>query len=314
MKPRGATSLPSTLRRSSSLLKLSTSFDGKAKVITGSESPSPPKLRAPRPVTGLQRSQSAIEPSRKPSEEIPFPTFRSPKRLMTGRSRDARTWEFYCDNDVPDALTKQAEREQSGSAASAIGLIRSRSNTALASNSNKRNMNAPKLDSSQRSKADETKSQKRKLDRTTSSVARLQTIGSRKQAVQTAPKKPKSSSQSDLLVDPGDSDKENWEPGTQTRIQRRRRPANSANPANHARKVQSVLKDSLHIPSQSTSLDAFLDRSNEISPSTDQENATGQKENEELTELSSGGGDLTREPDELDCVQNLLSLRQGAWQ
>lgn len=309
VKPRGATSLPSTLRRSSSLLKLSTSFDGKAKVITGSESPSPPKIRAPRPVTGLQRSQSAIEPSRKPGEEVPSPSFRSPKRLMTGRSRDARTWEFYCDNDVRDALTEQAEREQSGSAASAIGLIRSRSNTTLASNSNKRNMNVPKLDSSKRSKADETMSQKRKLDRTTSSVARLQTTGSSKQAFQTAPKKPKPSSQSDLLVEPDDSDKENWEPGTQTRIQRRRRPANTAN---HARKVQSVLKESRHIPSQSASLDAFLDRSNDISPSTDQENAAGQKEIEEVTELSRGG-DVAREPDDLDCVQNLLSLRQGAW-
>lgn len=310
VKPRGATSLPSTLRRSSSQLKLSTSFDGKAKVITGSESPSPPKVRAPRPVTGLQRSQSAIEPSRKPGEEVPSHAFRSPKRLMTGRSRDARTWEFYCDNDVRDALTEQAEREKKGSAASAIGLIRSRSNTALASNLNKRNTNIPKLDSSKRSKVDEAKPQKRKLDRTTSSVARLQTSGSSKQAVQTAPKKPKSSSQSDLLVDPGDSDKENWEPGTQTRVQRRGRPVNTAN---HAIKVQSVLKESLYIPSQSTSLDAFLDRSNDVSPSTDQENAANHEEVDEVTDLASGGG-LARETDDFDCVQNLLSLRQGAWQ
>ncbi|KAL8792928.1 MAG: hypothetical protein Q9195_004425 [Heterodermia aff. obscurata] len=307
VKARGATSLPSTLRRSSSLLKLSTSFDGKAKVITGSESPSPPKIRAPRPVTGLQRSQSAIEPSRKPCDEVPSHSFRSPKRLMTGRSRDARTWEFYCDSDVQDALTQQAKREQSGSATSAIGLIRSRGNTALASNSNKRNPNVPKLDSLKRSKADEIKPQKRKLDRTTSSVARLQTTGSSKQAFQTAPRKPKPSSQYDLLVDPGDSDKENWEPGTQTRTQRRRRPANTAN---HASKVQSVLKESLHIPSQSTSLDAFLDRNNDSSPLTDQENAAGQKEIEEGTDLASGGG-LGRETDDLDCVQNLLSLRQG---
>ena len=229
---------------------------------------------------------------------------------MTGRSRDARTWEFYCDTDARDALTEQAEREQSGSAASAIGLIRSRSSTALASNSNKRNTNVQKLDSSKRSKGDEMKSQKRKLDRTTSSVARLQTVGSSKPACQSVPKKPKSTSQSDLLVDPGDSDKENWEPGTQSRIQRRRRPANTVN---RARKVQSVLKESLHIPSQSTSLDAFLDHSNDISPSTDQENVAGQKGIEEVTDLAIGG-DIAREPDDLDCVQNLLSLRQGAWQ
>ena len=39
------------------------------------------------------------------------------------RSRDARTWEFYCDSDARNALTEQAEREEKGSATAAIGLI-----------------------------------------------------------------------------------------------------------------------------------------------------------------------------------------------
>lgn len=309
VKPRNAISLPSTLRRSSSLLKLSTSFDGKAKVTTGSESPSPPKLRATRPITGLQRSQSAVEPSRQSDGDILFSSFRSPKRLMTGRSRDARTWEFYCDNDARDALTEQAEREQSGSAAGVISLIRSQSNKALASNPNKRNTNTAKIEPSKRLKADEAKTQKRKLSRTISSVARLQTASSGKQSIIPGPKKPKSSSQSELLVDPGDSDKENWEPGTQTRIHRRRRPVNSAN---QARRMQSVLKESLHIPSQSTSLDAFLDCESGITRSDDQENDAQRRNGEEITDLAADG-DVAREPDDLDCVQNLLSLRQGAW-
>ena len=309
VKPRNAISLPSTLRRTSSLLKLSTSFDGKAKVTTGSESPSPPKIRATRPITGLQRSQSAVEPSRQSDGDILFPSFRSPKRLMTGRSRDARTWEFYCDNDARDALTEHAEREQSGSAAGAISLIRSQSNKALVSNPNKRNTNAAKVEPSKRLKADEAKTQKRKLSRTISSVARLQTASSGKQAIVPGPKKPKSNSQSELLVDPGDSDKENWEPGTQTRFHRRRRPAHSVN---QARRMQSVLKESLHIPSQSTSLDALLNRESGVTRSDDQENDAQRRNEEEVTDLA-GDGDVAREPDDLDCVQNLLSLRQGAW-
>ena len=309
LKPRNAISLPSTLRRTSSLLKLSTSFDGKAKVTTGSESPSPPKIRATRPITGLQRSQSAVEPSRQPDGDILFPSFRSPKRLMTGRSRDARTWEFYCDNDARDALTEHAEREQSGSAAGAISLIRSQSNRALASNPNKRNTNAAKIDPSKPLKADEAKTQKRKLSRTISSVARLQTASSGRQAIVPGPKKPKSSSQSELLVDPGDSDKENWEPGTQTRFHRRRRPAHSVH---QARRMQAVLKESLYIPSQSTSLDALLNREGGVTRSDDQENDAHRRNEKEVTDLG-GDGDVAREPDDLDCVQNLLSLRQGAW-
>lgn len=306
--PRGPASLPSTLRRTSSLIRLSTTFDGKARVTTGSESPSPPKIRAPRPVISLQRSQSAIEPRHRPDEEVPSPSFRSPKRLMTGRSRDARTWEFYCDNDARDALTEQAEREQSGSAAGAIGLMRSRSNKVLASNPNKRNVNASKPESLRPVDENEPKTHKRKLNRTISSVARLQTTTSSRQAVNPGPKKPKSGSQTELLEDPGDSDKENWEPGTQTRTYRRRRPANALN---NTKKSRPVLKESLHIPSQSTSQDPFLDNEH-VHHRDGQENAASGKEDEGATEFMSGNV-LPREADDLDAVQNLLSLSQGAW-
>ena len=227
---------------------------------------------------------------------------------MTGRSRDARTWEFYCDNDSRDALTEQAEREQSGSAAGAIGLIRSQSNKALASNPNKRNVNASKPESLKCVKENESKTQKRKLNRTISSVARLQTTTGGKQASNPGPKKSKSGSQTELIEDPGDSDKENWEPGTQTRIYRRRRPANALNTT---KKSRSVLKESLHIPSQSRSQDPFLDHEN-VHHGDGQENAASGKEEGEVTDFMSGNV-LPREADDLDAVQNLLSLSQGAW-
>ena len=44
---------------------------------------------------------------------------------MSGRSRGARTWEFYCDSGARNASTEQAEREESGSATAAIEMIRS---------------------------------------------------------------------------------------------------------------------------------------------------------------------------------------------
>ena len=292
------------------MIRLSTTFDGRARVTTGSESPSPPKIRAPRPVTNLQRSQSAVEARRKPDEDCQCPSFRSPKRLMNGRSRDARTWEFYCDNDSRDALTEQAEREQSGSAAGAIGLIRSRSNKILASNPNKRNVNSSKPESMKDTKGEEPKTHKRKLDRTISSVARLQTVNGGKRVVnnKSMPKKPKAGSQTELLEDPGDSDKENWEPGTQTRIHRRRRPANALNATN---KSQSILRESRHIPSQSSNDDPFLDTENAHHQDGQENTPCGQGDEE--YESFMGGNDLPREADDLDAVQNLLSLSQGAW-
>ena len=303
-------SLSSVLRRTSSMIRLSTTFDGRARVTTGSESPSPPKMRATRPVANLQRSQSAVEARRKPDEEVQCPSFRSPKRLMSGRSRDARTWEFYCDNDSRDALTEQAEREQSGSAAGAIGLIRSRSNKVLASNPNKRNVNSSKPESLKQIKGEEPKTHKRKLDRTMSSVARLQTVNGGKQVAnkKTVPKKPKAGSQTELLEDPGDSDKENWEPGTQTRIYRRRRAANALNAT---QKSQSVLRESRHIPSQSSNDDPFLDTEN-VQHQDGQENIACGQEDKEVASFM-GGNDLPREADDLNAVQNLLSLSQGAW-
>ena len=298
------------LRRTSSMIRLSTTFDGRARVTTGSESPSPPKIRTPRPVTSLQRSQSAIEARHKPDEDAQCPSFRSPKRLMTGRSRDARTWEFYCDNDSRDALTEQAEREQSGSAAGAIGLIRSRSIKVLATNPNKRNVNSSNNDSLKHIKGEEPKTHKRKLDRTISSVARLQTVKGDKKVVNniSVPKKSKSGSQTELLEDPGDSDKENWEPGTQTRIHRRRRPANALNTT---QKSQSVLRESRHILSQSSSQDPFLDTENAHHQDGQENTVCGQEDGEVANFI--GGNDLPREADDLDAVQNLLSLSQGAW-
>ena len=321
--PNSAT--PQALKRTTSLVRLSMSLDGKAKVTTGEESsPSPPRSQplpitgpTPRPKNGLQRSQSAMEPNNKTSIESLLSSISS-RRPMTGRSRDARTWEFYCDSDARDALTIQAEREQSGSAAGAISLIRSRSNKIMTANPNKRNAHQPKHESMKRLKSDGQRPQKPKLARATSSVARLQSTAgnAQKQAVKLEDKDPKSSSQPTLYeIYDGDSDKENWEPGTQTSRIRRRRPVNAEQ---YTRIRRPVLEESMQVPSQSSSLDALMNRkatkdvNGKREESSEKENSSPE-DDEEVAKFMSGSS-VPREVEDLDCVQNLLSLSQAAWQ
>ena len=318
--------VPQALKRTSSSVRLSMSLDGKAKVTTGDESsPSPPRSKhspgtglTPRSKGSLQRSQSAIEPINKtPIENILSSSVYS-RRPMTGRSRDARTWDFYCDSNARDALTIQAEREQSGSAVGAISLIRSRSNKTMTANPNKRNAHQPKHESMKRLKSDRQQPHKLKLARATSSVARMQSVTGnvQKQAANTKDKDPKSSSQPALYqYYDGDSDKENWEPGTQTSNIRRRRPANTEQ---YTRMRRSILQDSQNVPSQASSLDTLMNRKTaknrqiKKEESSEKENSSPEEDGEVAKFMSESNA--PREVEDLDCVQNLLSLSQAAWQ
>ncbi len=237
---------------------------------------------------------------------------------MTGRSRDARTWEFYCDSDARNALTEQAEREERGSATAAIGLIRSQStnNKVMTPNSNKRNAHSLKQESTKRLRADVPGTVKPKLARTTSSVARLQTANGNEltqRGTKVGQKKFKGPSQSAIWQEyDGDSDKENWEPGTQSGNPRRRRPGNT----HHAARI---LEENLRVPSQSSSLDAMMNREStashrsieKSSSSEDKENSAPEVDDEIAAFIGESG---PREVEDLDCVQNLLSLSQAAWQ
>ncbi|KAL8665222.1 MAG: hypothetical protein Q9202_002444 [Teloschistes flavicans] len=284
--------LPATLKRAASQPRLYTSLDGSVRIKTGdSPSPSRPRpltdnpIRQPRASGPLQRSQSAFVP----------PTFRSV--AATGRSRDSRTWTFYCDSEARDELTKQAEREQSGSAVGAIGLIRSRSKGSLIAGArinttnNKRvspSINAKKPESQKRLKADDTsaksasekpKSQVKKaeisamakrlanpLSAVTMTHPHINKIITDPSKTSSKPKpkkeKKKMSTDIDTEVDGNESDKENWAPGTQTVVSPvRRQPRLSANAAS-AR----VLRENERIPSTSTSLGTMLARSGTSTP------------------------------------------------
>lgn len=309
------TNTPSALKRTLSTIRLSTSIDGKARVTTSNESlPEAPKLAdtatKPRVRAGLQRSQSAIESTN--------PSLAFARRSMTGRSRDARTWEFYCDSDAGNALIQQAEREQSGSAIGPIGLIRSHSNKVMAQ-TNKRNANASKHEPTKRQKSDGQLTDKPKLGRVMSSVARLQSVtgNMQKQPAKVKEKglKPHPQLEEDDYYS-GDSDKENWEPGT-----RRRHIGRVANLQASGHRRRAVLEENDRIPSQSSSLDILMNRENVTPrPSRPKSNETSAQKpitlavDEEVTAFI-GGADEPREGSEdLDCVQSLLSLSQAAWE
>ena len=311
-----------SLKRSSSLVKLSMDADGSAQVTprTGN-TPSPPHQKSvvllnpiQRSRSGFQRSLSAIECGTLGDAHELVADYLT-RRPPLGRSRDARTWEFYCDSDARDALNKQAEREQSGSATAAIGLIRSRSSTdkSLASNPNRRNARMPKNDSAKRHKINKVMLTKPKLGRATSSIARLQSTSAsdhNQTATKSATKHGKSNSQSAVFEDyNGDSDKENWEPGTQLRRLPRRRPVTSQNSAR-------ILLESLREPSEPSSFEASADQY--ASKSRQRPSASDDKENQSLlvdNEVIAPVDEqiLPRVEEDLNCVQGLLRLRQAAW-
>lgn len=283
---------PSLPRRTSSSIRLSMSVDGKAKVVTDKEPASlltDPNLK-PRLRGSLQRSQSAVEPN-----DL---SLSSRRGSITGRSRDARTWEFYCDSDARNALTEHAEREQSGSAVGPIGLIRSRNNKAIGHTTSKRNANPSQRQPTKRQKPQDPLAEKPKLARTISSVARLQ-------SVKNIPKqdmKGKDKFPAVLNEDGSDSDKENWEPGTQT--SRERRPRRLVNPQIRRR----LLEESRNHPSLTSSLGTLMNREN-VRPNTISSHEANTPT--EVAEFMCEQPTDMRE--DLDCVQNLLSLSQAAW-
>ena len=261
------------LKRSSSV-RLSMTAEGSVKIRTSNEpTPSPPKERSRN-----QKSQTKIRRSISLFEDLDAQKINQPSksRLLNadfGRSRDARTWEFYCDSSAKDALSTQAEAERNGSAVGAINLIRSNS---------QKSRGFPSPMSPALSKGNvpmvtaKTKSGKPKMMRAKSSLARLQS-SERDTSVQK-----QSSKQSRHVRSPsGDSDKENWAPGTRMS----ENPLRRTQPSNNRRPIL-----------QSNESATFRD-------TRPQSNAAGRAS----TIKASARGD------DLDCIQGLLSLSQGAW-
>ncbi|KIW13880.1 hypothetical protein PV08_06661 [Exophiala spinifera] len=269
------------LSRSSSMVRLAMTVDGAVKVRTDNEptpSPEKPRMAAPvaqnKPKTGLMRSKSAMstieifqDATQGAQSKVREPGF--------GRSRDARTWAFYCDSTAKDALSAQAEAENAGSAISAINLIRTNSlksrSQALSPSHSKTNarMGMARKDG------------KPKLSRAQSSLGRLQSLSG---DADPTLKKPRVDGHVHSPSD--DSDKENWAPGTQLSEHSLRRTEPSG-------RQRPILQENEEI----TFPDAASSHKRREAEVNDHQSPTKEK----------------AKGDDLDCVKSLLSLSQGAW-
>lgn len=271
------------LSRSSSMVRLAMTVDGAVKVRTNDEpTPSPEK---PRTVPPPSQAKTKNPLARSKSAMNAVEVFRESGQGMQsksmgagfGRSRDARTWEFYCDSNAKDALSTQAEAETTGSAVSAINLLRTNS---LKSRAQALSPSVTKTNS--RLAPPSSKDGKPKLSRAKSSLGRLQGLDGANDA---DIKKHKRSGHA--RSPSGDSDKENWAPGTQLSEHALRRTQPSGRQRPILRENEEVI-----FPDASSSRKRRESAALDHAPSPSKEKAKG---------------------DDLDCVKSLLSLSQGAW-
>ena len=342
-------STASSSQEKSSSVRLSMSLDGAVRVKTSEEeTPSPPKQRpvAPNPdlkrVGGLQRSKSEVGLNEASAEGLKLQVKQAGGTF--GRSRDARTWEFFCDSDMRDALAAQAERERSGSAVGAISLIRSQSKKSRENlrEQHRREALHPKASATNLQKTAVSLVSKPKLARTQSSMGRLQhdhDVAQKQDPKSAQTSHSKLSKPSHTRRASGDSDKENWAPGSRASSHPLRRAHTSTN--NNTRNIlnesgtpqetvsnASTSKRARTAKRGITLYDEGVDDNeknidtNHSHPATasyqphpnrfdGDEIAAFMKSNRSSTNTSSTNN---KEKDEdMDCIQGLLSLSQGAW-
>ncbi|KAL8969149.1 MAG: hypothetical protein Q9197_004499 [Variospora fuerteventurae] len=311
------------LKRTLSQPRLSTSLNGSVRVATGtSPSPSPPRPQR----SALQRSHSSVV-SR---------TFApAGHAALFGRSRDSRTWEFYCDRGSREELTQAAELETTGSATAAIALMRSSSKESKSMRANpavpnKRNAGPNKRNSSKRPKTDQTcRAAKPKLSRATSSLARLQSstnsasnltkqksaLSRTELAAATTDDEALKKSFIDIYDEGNESDKENWLPGTQLPATPRRRHRDARRNDGFA----GVLREASSIPSlSSTSLRSGINTGNAGHPANSKYQEDSENDDDVIRFLGGrGSGSVvvgeSGDEEDLAGVHGLLSLSQGAW-
>lgn len=325
---------------STSNVRLSLSLEGRAELVSADMSSSPPRPRMPvgpnsvlssiRRTPGLTRSLSAtvavpfsLSRSSTPTR-TPLPTAagmstaRGVPKLPTGRSRDASAWQFCADADARDELTMLADNESNGSAVAAISLIRSSSGKALKPNSNKRNA----VSQGNREPGSSGKKVKRSLGRAVTALGRLQSTGGHGNA------RPL-----ERLVDPEkggrddcDSDKENWLPGEGSGSVRRPLPSASRQYSQTPSKAGTEarkLKDGTPLTGRNRSRVAAKQKETVVfedgtsgsdgGETSDVENRKEKETREEVERFMRGDPASPGKKGDLDCIQGLLRLSQGAW-
>lgn len=290
-------------------LRIAMSSDGKA-VIRGEDEPSPSKnrismfsARKPR-FPALRRSSSAVVlgASRNAMTE---------KDRLFGRSRDPRNWESFFDTDARSSLATPSSSQ--GANMDSPGILRARNqrplHRTLSARQNSLAGNSP--DQLNTPVPQQMGEKRRKLSRTVSSLGRLET--DRNRMIKTSAQSLKGPSgllyrkNGDDDLDDGDSDKENWIPGTRTSRVRRRTVAHNAQ--------RPVLKDANSRSGKANKTLGTMSGGRRSRVPQGQQHKSGARDtpniSADVSAFMAGGGPGHEE--DLDCIQGLLSLSQGAW-
>ncbi|KAL1960434.1 hypothetical protein VTO42DRAFT_7733 [Malbranchea cinnamomea] len=298
-------------------LRISLSFDGEAILRKEDEkTPSPPKLRDPVRISFSADGEAVVRTASEPSpcknrasilsaRQARFGTLRrchsvnslgttsgvsSLRERLFGRSRDSRAWEL-CDTDARSALSSTQGESRCGSitAKSKLGHVKS-STPQAARNTFMTPQGPPSV-------------KRTKLSRTVSLSGRLESDSQLLVATKDGPKSFKE------YYD-GDSDKENWIPGTRISSVHQRRSTDRQRIAQGL--TQRPGTENMQVLGKSR-------RPNGVRPSL----PTGSKHASALSQDENSGaalnlirgtnGNTSQVEEDFDCVQGLLSLSQGAW-
>ncbi|KAK1065320.1 Homeobox protein yox1 [Friedmanniomyces endolithicus] len=303
------------LRKAPSVVRLSLSLDGTASVVNKDpSSPSPPRAAQYHVLPsgeGQTPSMQAVQP-----RQAALPAPRSNlERSYSGRARDSRAWEFWCDKESRNELELKAEQDSSGSAAGAISLLRSSSGRSIlgALPTNRGPFFAGKHTDMKRSKLGHHGTS---LGRANTSLGRLQ---SRSTAEPTMYKKGTASlkhsdTESSVYIPGNESDKENWSPGAGSTVADKAVAVTGSSKEPGGRKptlggnrnsINTVKAGSKSRDTAKTSTGRETHDSENADPEADPEIAAFMRGGRVSNSASSEA--------DLDCVQGLLSLSQGNW-
>jgi hypothetical protein len=299
------------LQKSRSFVRLSMTSEGAAKIVTKeSSSPSPPRPSQSTPQL-LDARQSSGIPTLKLVPGAREVLTQNLRRSASGRSRDSRAWEFWCDKDSRSKLEETAEKDASGSAADAIGLMRANSGRkVLGTLSAKRNALLTRQPSAKRAKHDHDRPT---LQRANTSGGRLQQSGG-SASVKHLPKLKYSDSAASIAIPGSDSDKENWTPERDATMALSRRTAYAA-PATNGTVTRRVLGESRVMGNTARQSRVGKSPRKPAIVRAGHDESDDPEANPELTAFMGRDhkSSSISQDEELDCVQGLLSLSQGNW-
>ncbi|KAK6433029.1 Homeobox protein yox1 [Oleoguttula sp. CCFEE 5521] len=289
------------LKKSSSIVRLAMDADGAARITTkDGSSPSPP--RPLQDIAQITTDVSQVPAITALDLRSSTNSSQSLRRSMSGRSRDSRAWEFWCDKDSRTELEDKSAADDSGSASNAIGLMRATSGRSiLGPLTSKRAMGLHRTSSAKRAKVEQAQPS---LARSSTSGGRLQQ-GRHEGTSVRAPKLRYSLSTAQIIIPGNDSDKENWSPdrAVTTVSEGQIKPVSKGVLSEKRGGVNAARSGRKQSPLKGRLLRTGDDEN--ANPDADPELAAFMRSDRRSRSIS---GD-----EELDCVQGLLSLSQGAW-